>query len=135
KPADAARIGLSSTAIPSAGVIPAAQGVTFFLGKTDYQLAPDHKLSARYFFFKNESPYNINPVSSGTPNTVEQGTDFHDRMDSASSQLISSFGSDKLNELRFQFARRHQSRTASEGAGTGPAVAISGIAFFGGPAD
>jgi Carboxypeptidase regulatory-like domain len=133
KPADATRLGLSTTAIPSAGVIPASQTVDFFLGKTDYQLAPDHKLSARYFFFKNESPYNIGNVSSGTPNTVEQGTDFHDRMDSASAQLISSFGSDKLNELRFQFARRHQSRTASADAGTGPAIAISGIAFFGGP--
>jgi hypothetical protein len=54
-------------------------------------------------------------------------------MDSASAQLISSFGSNKLNELRFQFARRHQSRTASDGSGTGPAIAISGIAFFGGP--
>jgi hypothetical protein len=132
KPADASRLGLSSTALGE-GVIPAAQTVDFFLGKTDYQLAPDHKLSARYFFFKNESPYNIGNVSSGTPNTVEQGTDFHDRMDSVSAQLISSFGSDKLNELRFQFARRHQSRTASADAGTGPAIAISGIAFFGGP--
>jgi hypothetical protein len=133
KAADAARIGLSTAAIPAAGVIPASQGVSFFLGKTDYQLAPDHKLAARYFFFKNESPFNIGNVSSGTPNTVEQGTDFHDRMDSASAQLISSFGSNKLNELRFQFARRHQSRTASDGSGTGPAIAISGIAFFGGP--
>jgi hypothetical protein len=133
KPADAARIGLSTAAIPPEGVIPASQGVSFFLGKTDYQLAPDHKLAARYFFFKNESPFNIGNVSSGTPNTVEQGTDFHDRMDSASAQLISSFGSTKLNELRFQFARRHQSRTASDGSGTGPAIAISGIAFFGGP--
>lgn len=133
KPADAARIGLSTTAIPAEGVIPASQGVSFFLGKTDYQLAPDHKLAARYFFFKNESPFNIGNVSSGTPNTVEQATDFHDRMDSASAQLISSFGSNKLNELRFQFARRHQSRTASDGSGTGPAIAISGIAFFGGP--
>ncbi len=133
KPADASRIGLSTTAIPPEGVIPAAQGVTFFLGKTDYQLAPDHKFSARYFFFKNESPFNISNVNSGTPNTVEQASDFHDRMDSASGQLISTFGADKLNELRFQFARRHQSRTASDGSGTGPAIAISGIAFFGGP--
>jgi len=133
KPADAARIGLSSTAIPPEGVIPASQAVTFLMGKTDYQISADHKLSGRYFFFKNQSPYNIGNVSSGTPNTVEQGTDFHDRMDSASAQLISSFGSDKLNELRVQFARRHQSRTASADAGTGPAIAISGVAFFGGP--
>jgi len=131
--ANASRLGLSTTAVPAAGVIPASQSVNFFLGKTDYQLAPEHKLSARYFFFKNESPFNIGSTSSGNPNTVEQATDFHDRMDSVSAQLISSFGSNKLNELRFQFARRHQSRTASDGSGTGPAIAISGIAFFGCP--
>ncbi|HEV7501595.1 MAG TPA: carboxypeptidase-like regulatory domain-containing protein, partial [Vicinamibacteria bacterium] len=33
KPADAARLGLSTTTIPSAGVIPASQTVDFFLGK------------------------------------------------------------------------------------------------------
>jgi hypothetical protein len=134
KAADASRIGLSTTAIPASGVIPASQSVNFFLGKTDYQLAPDHKIAARYFFFKNESPYNTGTTGAGgTPNTVEQASDFHDRMDSASAQLISSFGTDKLNELRFQFARRHQARTPSAGSGTGPAIAISGIAFFGGP--
>jgi hypothetical protein len=132
-PANASRIGLSTKAIPASGVIPASQSVNFFLGKTDYQLAPDHKLNARYFFFKNESPYNTGTSNGGTPNTVEQASDFHDRMDSASAQLISSFGADKLNELRFQFARRHQARTPSADSGTGPAIAISGIAFFGGP--
>jgi Carboxypeptidase regulatory-like domain len=128
-PANASRLGLSQTAIPGAGVIPASQSVNFFLGKTDYQLAPDHKLNARYFFFKNESPYNI----GGNLNTVDWATDFHDRMDSVSAQLISSFGATKLNELRVQFARRHQSRTASDGAGTGPAITVSGVANFGGP--
>jgi hypothetical protein len=128
-PANASRLGLSQTAIPTTGVIPAAQSVDFFLGKTDYQLAPDHKLNARYFFFKNESPYNI----GGNLNTVDWATDFHDRMDSVSAQLISSFGATRLNELRVQFARRHQSRTASEGAGTGPAITVSGVANFGGP--
>jgi hypothetical protein len=128
-PANASRLGLSQTAIPSTGVIPASQSVDFFLGKTDYELAPDHKLNARYFFFKNESPYNI----GGNLNTVDWATDFHDRMDSVSAQLISSFGATKLNELRVQFARRHQSRTASEGAGTGPAITVSGVANFGGP--
>jgi hypothetical protein len=127
--ANAARLGLSSTAVPSTGVIPASQAVNFFLVKTDYELAPEHKLSARYFFFKNESPYNI----GGNLNTGDWATDFHDRMDSASAQLISSFGPDRLNELRVQFARRHQFRTPSETAGTGPAVTVSGVANFGGP--
>src|SRR3954471_12971541 len=35
-PANASRIGLSTTTIPESGVIPATQSVNFFLGKTDY---------------------------------------------------------------------------------------------------
>jgi hypothetical protein len=120
---------LSSTAFPSSGVIPAKQGVNFFLGKTDYQLAPNHRLTGRYFFFKNESPFNI----GGGLTTVDQATDFHDRMDSAAAQLVSSFGPERLNELRVQFARRHQARTPSAGSGTGPAITVSGVANFGGP--
>jgi hypothetical protein len=127
-PANAAALGLSSTAYPSSGVIPASQGVSFFLGKTDYQLAANHRLTGRYFFFKNESPFNI----GGGLNTVDRATDFHDRMDSAAAQLVSSFG-ERLNELRVQFARRHQARTASDGAGSGPAILVSGVAAFGGP--
>jgi hypothetical protein len=128
---NAQALGLSSTAIPEDGVIPTKQNVHFALAKTDYQINPDHKLSARYFFFKNRSPYNI----GGGLNTVERATDFNDRMDSASLQLISSLGPDRLNELRLQFARRHQFRTASENSGACPAIVVSGVANFGCPAD
>jgi len=113
------------------GIIPTKQNVSFFIAKTDYDLSPSHKLTGRYFFFKNHSPFNI----GGDLNTRERATDFNDRMDSAALQLVSSFGSDRLNELRLQFARRHQFRTASESAGTGPAVVVSGIANFGSPLD
>jgi len=128
---NAQALGLSSTAIPPDGVIPTQQHVNFAIAKTDYQLSPQHKLSARYFFFKNRSPYNI----GGGLNTVERATDFNDRMDSASVQLISSFGASRLNELRVQFARRHQFRTTSENAGPCPAIVVSGIANFGCPLD
>ena len=56
---NAQALGLSATAIPADGVIPTKQHVNFAIAKTDYQLSPEHKLSARYFFFKNKSPYNI----------------------------------------------------------------------------
>ncbi len=112
---------------------PPRRSVNFLLGKVDHQLSASSKLSARYFFFKNSSPYNIAASIRGASNTVEQATDFNDRMDSASVQLISSIGSDRLNELRVQYARRHQFRTASEGAGTGPAITVAGVANFGGP--
>ena len=128
---NAQALGLSATAIPADGVIPTQQHVNFAIAKTDYQLSPEHKLSARYFFFKNKSPYNI----GGGLNTVERATDFNDRMDSASVQLISSFGANRLNELRVQFARRHQFRTTSENAGACPAIVVSGIANFGCPLD
>jgi hypothetical protein len=128
---NAQRLGLSPTAIPPDGVIPTEQKVNFGIAKTDYQLSPEHKLSARYLFFKNRSPYNI----GGGINTVDRATDFNDRMDSASVQLISSFGGSRLNELRVQFARRHQFRTASENSGTCPAILVTGIAAFGCPLD
>jgi carboxypeptidase family protein/TonB-dependent receptor-like protein len=128
---NAARLGLSPTAIPADGAIPTKQRVNFGIAKTDYQLAPEHKLSARYLFFKNRSPYNI----GGGLNTVDRASDFNDRMDSVSAQLISSFGATRLNELRVQFARRHQFRTASENAGTCPAITVSGVANFGCPLD
>ena len=38
-----------------------------------------------------------------------------------------------LNELRVQYAHRHQSRTTNDLSGTGPAITISGVANFGGP--
>jgi hypothetical protein len=128
KPEDATRLGLGSSAIPASGVIPASQTVNFFLGKTDYEINANQRLSARYFFFKNSSPYNI----GGGLNTVERATDFSDRMDSASMQLISTLGPSRLNELRVQFARRHQSRVFSaDAASTGPAITVSGVANFG----
>ena len=61
----------------------------------------------RYFLFKNFSPSNI----GGGLTTPDRATDFTDRMDSASAQLVSTLGASMLNELRVQYARRHQFRT------------------------
>ena len=68
-----------------------------------------NRLSARYFLFKNFSESNI----GGGLTTPDRATDFTDRMDSASAQLSSIIGADELNELRVQYARRHQFRTLS----------------------
>ena len=125
-PANAERLGIT---LPASGVIPAHQSVNFGFGKIDHQISGAHRLSARYFLFKNFSESNI----AGGLNTPERATDFTDRMDSASAQLISTLGSTVLNELRVQYARRHQFRTAGQSAGEGPAVTVSGIAQFGGP--
>ncbi len=72
--------------LPASGVIPAHQKVNFVFGKTDYQLNAANLLSARYFLFKNFSPSNI----GGGLTTTDRATDFTDRMDSASAQLVST---------------------------------------------
>lgn len=123
-PADAQALGIS---LPSSGVVPAHQKVNFGFGKTDYQISPGSLLSVRYFGFKNLSPANV----GGGLTTTDRATDFTDRMDSTSAQLVSTFGGTKLNELRVQYARRHQFRTQGMSV-DGPAITVSGKANFGG---
>ncbi len=125
-PSAAQTLGIN---LPADGVIPAHQKVNFVFGKTDYQLSPSNRLSARYFLFKNFSLSNI----AGGLTTPDRATDFTDRMDSASAQLVSTMGGDKLNELRVQYARRHQFRTLSDTAVDGSAITVTGVANFGGP--
>src|SRR4051812_15799675 len=123
-PADAQALGLT---LPADGVIPAHQKVNFGFGKTDYQLSKGSLLSVRYFGFKNLSPANIGAGLT----TTDRATDFTDRMDSTSAQVVSSIGGSTLNELRVQYARRHQFRTPGMSV-DGPAVTVTGKAEFGG---
>ncbi len=125
--ADASALGLT---LPSDGVIPAHQRVNFGFGKIDHELTKSSHLAARYFLFKNYSLSNI----GGGLNTLDRATDFTDRMDSASAQLTTTVGGSALNELRVQYARRHQFRTAGSTAATGAAIVVSGRANFGAPA-
>jgi hypothetical protein len=73
----------------------------------------------------------------GGANTIQRGTDFADKMNTASAQLISQFGGSRLNELRVQYAVRDQSRVASDPSITGPAINITGAQAmnFGSPLD
>jgi hypothetical protein len=125
KPEDAAKLGIT---LPPDGVIPANQSVPFAFGKVDYQVAPSTLVTGRYFYFQNLSLSNI----GGGLNTTDRATDFHDKMGSAALQANTTIGSSKLNELRYQFAQRHQFRTIGTGV-AGPANTVSGIAQFGGP--
>jgi Carboxypeptidase regulatory-like domain/TonB dependent receptor len=123
-PADAQALGIT---LPADGVIPAHQQVNFWFGKTDYQLSKGSLLSIRYFGFKNNSPAN---VPAGLT-TTDRATDFTDRMDSTSGQVVSSIGGSMLNELRVQYARRHQFRSPGMSV-DGPAITVSAKAEFGG---
>ena len=123
-PANASALGI---ALPSSGVIPAHQKVNFGFGKSDYRFNAANQLSVRYFLFKNFSEQNIGAGLT----TPDRATDFTDRMDSAAAQLVSQIGGGMLNELRVQYARRHQFRTQGISV-DGPAVTVSGVAQFGG---
>jgi hypothetical protein len=125
KPADATALGIT---LPPDGVIPANQSVPFAFGKVDYQMTPSTLITGRYFYFQNLSLSNI----PGGLNTFDRATDFHDRMSSTAIQAVTTMGSSRLNELRYQYAMRHQFRTIGTGA-AGPGVTVSGIAQFGGP--
>src|SRR5436190_16128140 len=109
--------------------VPNVQTAKFAIAKGDYQLGGGNLATARWIRFHNDAPYN----SGGGINTLERATDFLDAMDSMAGQVVSSFGANKLNEFRVQYAHRHQQAVANSDSGTGPAVTVSGVAGFGAP--
>ena len=123
-PANQAALGLSEP-----GYMPAVGDTKFFIGKLDQQINASNRATVRYIFFDNFISNNI----GGGLNSVQRGTDFKDRQHSVAAQLVSTFGANVLNELRVQYAGRNQSRVPGDQAGTGPAIAVSGAANFGGP--
>ncbi|HUQ88645.1 MAG TPA: TonB-dependent receptor, partial [Vicinamibacterales bacterium] len=113
---------------PQPAAAPNVQTAKFLILKSDLNLSNAHRANIRWVQFHNDAPYN----SGGGINTLERATDFLDAMDSIAGQVVSSFGSRLLNELRVQYAHRHQSSVSNADSGTGPAILISGVAGFGG---
>ena len=94
-----AQVGLP----PQPSTVPSYRSVFFFIGKGDYQINGSHRLSVRANTFRNDNPYQ----SGGNTTTIERGNDFADHMYSGATQLVSTLGGGRLNELRAQFAQRH----------------------------
>jgi hypothetical protein len=109
--------------------MPAALNTEFAIGKVDHQINQNNRLSVRYIFFDNLIPNNV----GGGLTSTERATDFKDRQHSTGVQLISTIGARTLNELRFQYATRAQSRVPGANSPSGPAINIAGVANFGGP--
>jgi hypothetical protein len=124
-PATVAALGLK----PQPSAAPNVQTAKFLIAKGDYNISNAHRANLRWVQFHNDAPYN----SGGGINTLERATNFLDAMDSIAGQVVSSFGANVLNELRIQYAHRHQSSVANSDSGTGPAITITGVAGFGGP--
>jgi hypothetical protein len=115
---------------PQPAAAPNVQTAKFKIAKGDYNIGNSSRLTARWIQFHNDAPYN----ASGPTTTLERNTDFLDAMDSIAGQLVSTVHSNKLNELRFQYAHRHQSSFANADSGSGPAINIASPAIqFGGP--
>ncbi len=125
-PAVAASVGVP----PQPGAVPAYQSVTFFIGKGDWQIRPGQAFTLRLNTFKNNNPYN---AGAGGNTALERSADYWDKMFSLGGQLVSTLGSSKLNELRVQWAQRHNKRFANADSGSGPAINVSGSISFGGP--
>jgi len=114
---------------PQPNTVPAYQSVRFFLGKIDAQLAQGHRLTGRVNWFENNNPYN---GGAGGTTTIERGFDYKDSMSSTAVQVVSNWGSNRLNELRTQYAERHFHRKTHDGP-EGISVTISGAISFGHP--
>jgi hypothetical protein len=121
-----AQVGLK----PQPAFVPNVQTAKFKIAKADYQLNGANRFTGRWIQFHNDAPYN----SGGGTATLERATDFLDAMDSIAGQLVTTMGASRLNELRFQYAHRHQQSVANSDSGIGPAVTIvTPNIQFGGP--
>jgi hypothetical protein len=117
-PALVSQVGVAAQ--PS--TVPSYRSVFFFIGKGDYQINGAHRLSLRLNTFQNDNPYQ----SGGGTTAVERGNDFADHMFSTATQLVSTLGSGKLNELRMQFAQRHTRQYSHEPSALPISVTING---------
>jgi hypothetical protein len=128
-PVTVSAANLTALKLPSTWInaVPFAQAVTFVLGKADYQISENHRLSARYSYFRNESPYN----GGGGLTLQSQTYLFKDRAPAFAAQLISTFGPRLVNEFRFSIPQRYQRQLAADFTGAPPTINITGVANFG----
>lgn len=128
--ATVAQLGLPSN---FADPIPFRQKVAFFIGKVDWQLGSNNRLSVRYNAHRNDSPYNSSSI--GGLFLIDRTFNFVDRSHAGAVQLVSVVSPNAVNELRFQIPFRSQQQNRFEATGTGPAITIPGVANFGNSLD
>jgi hypothetical protein len=121
---------LVSIGLPAgfANAIPFSQDVFFYMGKGDYEINQTNRLSFRYNYFRNESPFN----NGGGQTVITQTYLFKDRAPVLAAQLISTLSPHAVNEFRFELPKRFQRQVAFNGTGGQPAITISGVINFGG---
>ncbi|HEV2690120.1 MAG TPA: carboxypeptidase-like regulatory domain-containing protein, partial [Bryobacteraceae bacterium] len=108
--------------------IPFSQSVFFYMGKADWQINQNNRLSGRFNYFRNESPFN----NGGGQTLSTQTYLFKDRAPVGAVQLISTISPTLVNEFRFAIPKRFQRQVAFDGTGPQPVINVSGVANFGG---
>jgi hypothetical protein len=133
RPSDKAQLiaaGLSPSIFPDA--IPFLDSGPFYIFRTDAQLADKGRLTARF----NHSDLKSNNGIPGGLNTLERSNDFF-TIDHGLAVQIAYFTPQVFNEFRFQYARvQHTTNIGgkrNQFSGTGPSIAITGVANFGSP--
>ena len=119
--------GLSPAIFPAA--IPSLETGAFYIFRSDLQINPKNRLTMR-FIHSDVLSKNFIP---GGLNTLERSVDASSVSEGFAIQLA-SFTPQILNEFRFQYAQRGDSRPCrNEFSGSGPSIIITGIANFGSP--
>lgn len=133
KPDDRAALmaaGLPASIFPA--TIPSLDRGTFYIFRSDAQLSPNNRLTAR---FNHTDVMTENNLLGGF-NTLERSTDAININDALAVQLA-SYTPQILNEFRFQYAQRRATNNLgrrNERSGNAPSVTITGVANFGAPA-
>ncbi len=117
-PTIAAAVGVSSQPANTGSNRKVAQPI----GKLDWTINGNHRVSFRGNGFTNDNPFN---AAGGGSNAIERGVDFQDKMYSLATQVVSTLGTGQLNELRIQYAKRHQTRFAHDTSIVSPTVNIN----------
>lgn len=108
------------------GLVPGGYNTSNFFGRVDHKIDERNSFAATYNFYDIDA---TNARTVGGLNAVSRGTDLNNRDHTINTQNITSFGSQTLNEFRFQYRNSRLGAPAIDRAG--PAVNISGIASFG----
>lgn len=119
--------GLPASIFPAA--IPSLERGAFFIFRSDAQLNDKNRLTARFNRFDVKSDNFI----AGGLNTLERSMNASSIGYGLAIQLA-SYTQQVLNEFRFQYAQRGDSRPCrNEFSGSGPSITITGVANFGSP--
>lgn len=125
----AAQLGIPSDLLRNG---PRSQRVHFLNGRADWNITPRHSMFLRYNYFRNQSPFN-NGI--GGLNALDAASDFRDRSHVYGFQLVSTFSTHLLNELRGGWAYRNERNVPNALAGPGPQISVTGVATFNGTSD